>query len=43
MITRDVGQLQVVPGLAHNARFHSCTVTGFTCYTDGATSAIGSN
>ena len=43
MITRDVSQLMVVPALAHNVRFNSCTVTGFTCYTDGATSAIGSS
>lgn len=41
MITRDINQLMVVPALAHNARFHSCTVTGFTCYISGATSAIG--
>lgn len=32
MISRDVSQLMVVPALVHNARFHSCTVTGFTCY-----------
>lgn len=43
MITRDVSQIMVVPALAHNVRFHSCTVTGFTCYTDGATSALGSS
>lgn len=43
MITRDVSQLFVVPALYHNARFNSCTVAGFTCYTDGATSAIGSS
>lgn len=36
MITRDVNQLFVVPALVHNARFHSCTVTGFTCYGVGA-------
>ena len=43
MITRDMSQIYVVPALVHNARFHSCTVAGFTCYTDGATSAIGSS
>ena len=43
MITRDLSQVYVVPALVHNARFHSCTVTGLTCYTAGATSAIGSS
>jgi hypothetical protein len=43
MITRDIAQLYVVPALTHANRFHSCTVTGLTCYTDGATSAIGSS
>ena len=41
MITRDVSQLYTVPALVHRAQFHSCTVAGYTCYTDGATSAIG--
>ena len=43
MITRDVSQMFVVPALRHDANFHSCTVTGLTCYTAGATSAIGSS
>ena len=43
MITRDLSQAYVVPALVHRAQFHSCTVAGFTCYTDGATSAIGSS
>ena len=43
MITRDMSQIYVVPALVHSARFHSCTVAGLTCYTAGATSAIGSS
>lgn len=45
MITRDVNQLMVVPALAHNARFHSCTVTGFTCYPTmaGVSTGIGTS
>jgi hypothetical protein len=43
MITRDVAQQFVVPALYHSARFHSCTVAGLSCYTGGATSAIGTS
>lgn len=43
MITRDVSQLMVVPGIASFARFHSCTVAGFTCFEAGQTSALGSS
>lgn len=43
MITRDIAQLMVVPAFLNNARFHSCVVTGYTCYKDGATSAIGTS
>ena len=43
MITRDIAQGFVVPAFWNNARFHSCTVAGYTCYKDGATSAIGTS
>ena len=32
MITRSGFEAFTMPALVHNARFHSCTVTGFTCY-----------
>jgi len=42
MITRDVNQLQVVPGFWHNAKFVTCEALGGSCTCSGGVAAAGS-